>query len=414
VIVASGMDIASMVALVSDGAGGADMVWSALGAFNSNNQLYAQRIDATGQTVWSGPVSVSTDVTLNSRPQVDTDGSGGLVVSWASRLSITLDVFAQRIDATGARRWGDAGVAAGSAGPERKFPGIAGDVAGGAVVVWQQGGSFLAQHFDGDGTSLWTPAGLLLTGAHSAFQDTVCADGAGGAYVSYFGDSMRVQHVTGTGTLPWSATGPAIKLSGGTVFWHPMVRTPDGGVIVGWSVFTLIAAQSIGVDGQPRWGNGVMVSTSNSSHTYPALVADPYQGATFAWADNRNDPGGGFGNPDLYAQHVAASGTLDVPIFPDPPHAISLALASVPSPARSGSPVQLRFALPSDGRVRLALYDVSGRLVRVLVDGNESMGWRSADWDGRDNDGVLMPAGVYLARLMSTSGVADARVVRLP
>src|SRR5207244_3668394 len=130
----------------------------------------------------------------------------------------------------------------------------------------------------------------------TASEDTVCADGAGGAYVSYLGDSMRVQHVTGAGTLPWSATGRGIKVSGGSVLWHPMVRTPDGGVIVCWSDFTQVAAQSIGVDGQRRWGGDVMVSTSSSSHTYPALAADAYQGATFAWADNRN-PGG---STDLY------------------------------------------------------------------------------------------------------------------
>src|SRR4029079_17164859 len=64
-IVGSGMDIASMLGLGSDGAAAADMVSSAHGPFSSSNQLYAQRINATGQLQWSGPVSVSTDVTLN-------------------------------------------------------------------------------------------------------------------------------------------------------------------------------------------------------------------------------------------------------------------------------------------------------------------------------------------------------------
>jgi hypothetical protein len=155
-----------------------------------------------------------------------------------------------------------------------------------------------------------------------------------------------------------------------------------------------------------------MVSTTDSWHIYSALVADPYGGATFAWSDSRNT--GNLATSDIYAQHVGASGTLDIPVYPDPPHAIRLTLASVPCPARVAGSVQLRFALPADGRVRLGLYDVSGRLVRVLVDEHAAMGWRTADWDGRDGNGRTAPAGVYLARLASAAGVAEARIVRLP
>jgi flagellar hook assembly protein FlgD len=77
--------------------------------------------------------------------------------------------------------------------------------------------------------------------------------------------------------------------------------------------------------------------------------------------------------------------------------------------------VHLRFALPTNGRVRLALYDVSGRLVRTLVDQDETQGWaRTADWDGRDANSQAVAAGVYLARLISVSGAAETRIVRLP
>jgi hypothetical protein len=392
------------------------------------SRLYAQRIDASGQLMWSGPVSVSTDTTHASRPQVDADGAGGVVIAWSSFRSVTDDVYAQHIDAGGTRLWGDAGVAVAPSTTFTRFlPGVVSDANGGAVVVWLQfhpaaagervtaiRQDLFAQRLDGNGAAQWAADGQQLSlNMHLGSQDTVCTDGAGGAYVVYYGDSLRVQHVTVAGGLPWGPAG--LAMTNANVFlWTPMVRSPDGGVIVCWgpyATYPLVAAQSIRPDGQLRWGpQGVMVSTASSVHSYPALAADPYGGATFAWSDTRN--GGNFSNADIYAQRVGASGTLGLPA--EPPHAIRLALASAPCPARGADPVQLRFALPADGRVRLALYDLSGRLVRVLVDEQKAMGWRTADWDGRDGNGRIAPAGVYLARLTGAVGVADTRIVRLP
>ncbi len=67
---------------------------------------------------------------------------------------------------------------------------------------------------------------------------------------------------------------------------------------------------------------------------------------------------------------------------------------AVPNPIRERG--QLRFALPRAGTVRLSLYDVSGRRMRELVNGNLSAGSHSVAWEGAaDRAG----AGVYWARL---------------
>lgn len=59
----------------------------------------------------------------------------------------------------------------------------------------------------------------------------------------------------------------------------------------------------------------------------------------------------------------------------------------------------IRFDLPGAGEVRLAVYDIAGRLVRVLVAGEQSAGTHVAVWDGRDDTGRAMASGSYLARL---------------
>ncbi|MEM8486875.1 MAG: T9SS type A sorting domain-containing protein [Bacteroidota bacterium] len=54
----------------------------------------------------------------------------------------------------------------------------------------------------------------------------------------------------------------------------------------------------------------------------------------------------------------------------------------------------LRYSLPQKMRVRLAVYDMLGREVALLVDGQKETGIHTAEFDGSN-----LPAGIYLARL---------------
>ena len=51
--------------------------------------------------------------------------------------------------------------------------------------------------------------------------------------------------------------------------------------------------------------------------------------------------------------------------------------------------------------VRLDVYDVAGRLVRVLVNGVQEPGVHQVEWDGADASGVPVASGVYLYRLQT-------------
>jgi photosystem II stability/assembly factor-like uncharacterized protein len=66
----------------------------------------------------------------------------------------------------------------------------------------------------------------------------------------------------------------------------------------------------------------------------------------------------------------------------------------------------LRFRTDSAGPARLRVYDARGRVVRTLVDHTLAAGDHAARWDGRDDGGHLMAAGVYLARLQPPTGAA--------
>ena len=59
----------------------------------------------------------------------------------------------------------------------------------------------------------------------------------------------------------------------------------------------------------------------------------------------------------------------------------------------------IRYQLPEPGDVRLAIYDVLGQEVWVLVSEMQPAGWYRVRWDGRDGAGRQVSSGVYLCRL---------------
>ncbi len=89
-----------------------------------------------------------------------------------------------------------------------------------------------------------------------------------------------------------------------------------------------------------------------------------------------------------------------------------LALAPpFPNPFTASSVLAFSLAVPRS--VRLELYDVSGRLVRTLVDDELPAGAHTASWDGRADGGRECAAGVYFARLATEGEETTGKVVKL-
>ncbi len=57
------------------------------------------------------------------------------------------------------------------------------------------------------------------------------------------------------------------------------------------------------------------------------------------------------------------------------------------------------FNVPQQAEIRLSVYNVMGQLVRTLAAGAYSVGQHEVMWDGRNNGGASVSAGVYLYRL---------------
>ena len=121
---------------------------------------------------------------------------------------------------------------------------------------------------------------------------------------------------------------------------------------------------------------------------------------------------------------VAASQAFSFQVFG--PHGAGL--LAVP-PAGSSSPRALRlspgrptpfasstlvaYELYTATNVQLVVYDAQGRSVRTLVRATQMPGSYSVTWDGRDDGGHQVSAGVYWYRLQGAGGGQTVRTVKL-
>jgi hypothetical protein len=67
----------------------------------------------------------------------------------------------------------------------------------------------------------------------------------------------------------------------------------------------------------------------------------------------------------------------------------------------------ISFTLPETGKVTVNIYNETGQLVRSLVDREMPAGRQSLNWNGRDQSGKTVAAGVYLYRLVVTSRAGE-------
>jgi len=103
------------------------------------------------------------------------------------------------------------------------------------------------------------------------------------------------------------------------------------------------------------------------------------------------------------AQWLISSGVGDVPALEQ------LALKASPNPFNPLTDIS--FHLEEAADVRLAVYDLAGRLVRRLDQGHRLAGRHQVPWDGRDRTGRLASSGVYQVRIETGLGVATTKVV---
>ncbi|NIO28033.1 MAG: choice-of-anchor D domain-containing protein [Candidatus Latescibacteria bacterium] len=115
--------------------------------------------------------------------------------------------------------------------------------------------------------------------------------------------------------------------------------------------------------------------------------------------------------PDMGAYEYATPTGVGGDEDPTVPDAFAL-YQNVPNPFNPTTTIA--YDVPAGGgRVRLDIFDVSGRLVRILVDGTQTEGVKRASWDGRNNQGAVVASGVYFCRMTAPEFTQTRKMVLL-
>lgn len=213
VVVSTSMNSETLPAILSDNLGGAFVIWLGNGA-------RAQRLDAAGVQQWGNTILATT---ANNRPPViASDGAAGFVAAWAGG-----GVFAQRVTPIGNRLWNptNTGVQMSTLGNQvTMIP----DGAGGGIFTWQENRSgtnfnIYAQKLNGTGAAQWLSTGAeVCVTSGDQFAPTIAPDGSGGAFISWYDlrpsaaqSDIFAQRLDATSAPQWEADGIAVCAAGG-------------------------------------------------------------------------------------------------------------------------------------------------------------------------------------------------------
>ena len=244
-LTAVGVTNTPVLALAADEAGGCYVAWadSRPGVIGPSD-LYMQHVTAGG-AAWTGDgVAIASDAEIQKEAALSSDGAGGVIVTWMdSRAGAGFDVYAQRVDASGASLWASGGVPLCTAPIDQGFLSQIPDGAGGAFVTWTDyraigtsGADIYAQRINSAGTALWTADGTpVCIAAGDQTVSKIAANGSGGILIAWgttISSTPIVQQLDGTGTPVWIANGvrPVAGVSGGA---NSVARDDLGGAYVG-------------------------------------------------------------------------------------------------------------------------------------------------------------------------------------
>lgn len=314
-------------ASVSDGAGGAIIVWQDHRS-GTNYDIYAQRVNAGGTVQWAANgIAICSADSDQVSPAIISDGSGGAIIAWQDKRSGSYDIYAQRVNASGVLQWSPAtGDSVCKVVFDQVNIAMVSDGSGGALIAWEDYRSnagpgladIYAQKLNVTGIPQWTANGIgvCIQGA-AQHGPKIISDGSGGAFLVWYDQragnyDIYAQRVSAIGGLVGIADGVAVCTSG-TDQTNPDICTDGaGGAIIVWQDSRSTTDVDIWVQRMSpavaiRWPVDGVVMNNNVGYDQinPKLVSDGVGGALMTWEDFRTGL-----TSDIYAQRVDSTGVV--------------------------------------------------------------------------------------------------------
>jgi len=306
-----------------------------------NVDLYAQKIlISTGATQWASEVSLhGAQANTQNNHALLADGSGGVFVVYQDpRLATSnIDIYAQRIDNTGAMLWGASATAIANGANNQLTPQLVSDGAGGFVATWSDARvsstdfNIYAQRVNSSGVAQWTAGGELINNSANG-QTNPLIIRSGSNYIISWSDNrvattgdrnIYAQCINNSGALQWTPVGgtavegiPIVTATGnqpsnvgsGAV----MLDDGTGSAVIIWEDARVsssaldLFAQKINTTGAVQWAaNGVLICSATGNQNGPVAVQSASNTIVTAWRDSRTASNG-----EIYASRIETSGVL--------------------------------------------------------------------------------------------------------
>ncbi|MFX0094461.1 MAG: hypothetical protein ACFFBD_22175 [Candidatus Hodarchaeota archaeon] len=311
--------------ICSDGAGGAIIMWLDWRPA-PDYDIYAQRIDSSGAIVWDPNGEVICNATGSQRNYaMCSDGLGGAIVVWQDdRSAVTLDdIYAQKINQNGETLWDDNGSIVCDAGDNQRFPKLATTMTGDIYFTWADsrlGASDIniyAQQFNITGHAQWTHNGMGVCNVAGEQNFPLIVSAGGSAIITWtdYRDDptadVYAQRIDSSGTIWWGlGTGTPICTNNASQSGLQICSDMNNGAIISWEDNRAIShydiyAQRINFSGDTQWTpNGTAICTAINDQIGTVIISDGASGAILVWNDYRSNA-----YWLLYAQRVLANGT---------------------------------------------------------------------------------------------------------
>ena len=431
--------------IISDGSGGAIVTWYDLRS-SATFDVYSHHVLAGGSVDPNWPADGRALCTASSdqqSPVLVSDGASGAIVTWQDLRSGTLDLYAQRV-----ARFGYLGTPEAEIINVRDVPN---DNGGKVKLSWYA--SYLDTDSDPNFSAYDVYRSVPPNVAKQAVRDgarlgrsfsdlpasrgrtIVISPARAEVYAWEYVATQNAQHFLPTYSLlaptagdstsyqnPRTAFMVVARNASGSMYW---LSRPDSG----YSVDNLPPLAPQPFTGQYGAGVAHLHWDPNSESdlanyrlyrgTSSSFVPSPANRIAAPNDTGYADPAGAAYYYKLSAVDVHGNesgfttllpgGALDAPAGALP-RDFALERPS-PNPARDA--VTLRYALPREARVTLAIYDAAGRQVRRMVSGTQPAGEHVARWDLRDEAGHPVGAGLFFVRLEAGSRTFARRMATL-
>lgn len=178
--------------------------------------------------------------------------------------------------------------------------------------------------------------------------------------------------------------------------YFPSIAVADDGIYVVWQDSRDGNAEiyyKASADNGETWGADTRLTEYRGDSKSPSIAVSG-DDLHVVWWDERSE------NGEIFYRH----GTLGASVeehFEYPPYFLEVALTAP----------TIRYSLPSILKTDLAVVDVTGRRVKTVVSSREPAGYHEVSWNGCDDCGNPLPAGVYFCRLRTNQGSRTAKML---